>query len=735
MILTQKCEDVLKDNYLPYAMSVIVARAITNIDGFKPVHRRVLYTMLNMKINGRAKSTNVVGQTMKLHPNGDDPIYDALIRMTGNVNDREKGHNALLFPFIDGKGNFGKAYSSSIEPAAARYTEVRLHPWTKELLFEGLDEDAVDMVDNFDGNMKEPLLLPVKFPNILVNTAPGVAVGMSSHIPSYNLREVCEATRAIIEGSAKNIEDLSKILIAPDFPMGGVIYNNGTSLLDALDKKGVVYTGSKVSINGNRLSITELPYQVKVESVISKITELAKMGEFPDLVDIQDLSDINGFHLALDFRTKNCVASNLDNVFRYGKLRNTVSYINRCIIDGEPKLLDVYELLEEWLKFRLTTVNRIYNFRLNAGLEKEVRLSAWEIVREHLKDVATTLTNMSEGQAKEALMGRFGLNEVQVNALINARIKDLTTDNADRKLQELHELRKDIQVNREMVESKDKKLEKIYDELGSISERYGVPRSTMIGDPIDLSKPKKNKVVFVDETQVSVVMTSDGYLKKFRSVEKEEAFKDYLDGASIISKVTCRNDEKLLIFTYSGKCHCIPVSEIDESNGDKKMHIRRYLTDDKEKVLYMTNSGDFKRTIYVVTASGKGVAIPLGRVAGGRSLYKSLYNPVTEGKVWVTEGTKFFYVAQNNKAAYVDLTKEPVSDYNTWTFRICSVGKQDEIRGILSTDYIADFEELIEPECEIYQKGYLVKIKHPIFRKREKPVVIEEEKEEESYEI
>ena len=724
MILQQKCEDVLKSNYLPYAMAIIIARAIPNIDGFKPVHRRVLYTMLLMKLFGdRAKSTNVVGQTMKFHPNGDDPIYDALVRMTGNVNDREKGHNALLFPFIDGKGNFGKAYSSSIEPAAARYTEVRLHPWTKELLFEGLDEDAVDMVDNFDGTMKEPLLLPVKFPNILVNTAPGVAVGMSSNIPSYNLREVCEATRAVIDGSAKGIDDLSKIMLAPDFPMGGVIHNNGTTLLDALDKKGTIYTGSKMSIRGNRLSVTELPYQVKVETVMNKIAELAKLGEFPDIADIQDLSDINGFHLAIDFKNKNCVANNLDNLMRYGKLRSSVSYINRCIINGEPRLLDVYDLLQEWLKFRVTTVNRIHTFRLNKGLDRENQLSAWEVVREHMKEVANTLTSMNEEEAKKSLMGRFKLNEIQVDSLINARVRDLTTDNADKKLAMLSEVREELKVNQDMVNSNDKKLSKIYDELGEISKKYGVPRSTVIGPEVDLTRPKKAKEVIeevIDSSPVVVVMTSDGFLKKFRNQENEVLFNEYLGEEKITRRFECSNADKLLVFTYDGTCHCIQVNDIDESAGDRKMSLQKYVGD--SKILYVTNGGDYKKTIYVVLSNGRGVAIPLNRVAGGKDMYRGLYPAAHVGFMWVTESPKFFYVANNNRACYVDLSSVNHSSYNTWTFKICRVANTDFIRGILSTEYIAYFEEDIEPECYIYQKGYLVKLKHDIFKRREEPV-------------
>lgn len=726
MILQQKCDDVLKSNYLPYAMAVIIARAIPNIDGFKPVHRRVLYTMMLMKLFGdRTKSTNVIGQTMKFHPNGDSSIYDAMIRMTGNVNDRQKGHNALLFPFIDGKGNFGKAYSSAIEPAAPRYTEVRLHSWTKELLFDGLDENAVDMIDNFDGKFKEPLLLPVKFPNILVNTAPGVAVGMSSNIPSYNLKEVCEATRAVIDGSAKSIEDLAKIMLAPDFPMGGIIHNNGTTLLDALDKKGTIYTGSKMSIQGNRLNISELPYQVKVEAVVKKVTELVKLGEFPDITDIQDLSDINGFRLAIDFKNKNCVANNIDNLMRYGKLRSSVSYTSRCIINGEPRLLDVYEILNEWLDFRVNTLDRIYKFRVDKGLAKEVQYSAWAVIRDHMKEVADIMTSMNEQQAKQTLMSKFKLSEEQVNSLIDSRIRDLTVDNADKKLKILDEIRKELNKNKEMVSSKDKKLSQIYDELGEIAKKYGVPRSTIIGPEVDLTRPKKVKEVIeevIDSSPVVVVTTSDGFLKKFRNPESEVLFNDYLGNETITRRFECSNADKILVFTYDGTCHCIAVNDIDESTGDRKMSLQKYVGD--SKILYITNGGDYKKTIYVVLSNGKGVAVPLNRVAGGRDMYRGLYPAAHVGFMWVTESPKFFYVANNNRACYVDLSNLNHSDYNTWTFKICRVTPSDFIRGILSTEYIAYFEEDIEPECYIYQKGYLVKIKHDIFKRREETVTV-----------
>ena len=444
------CYNVLSDNYLPYAIGTIVDRAMPAIDGFKPVHRKILYVMSVMKLlNGpKTKSANIVGQTMQYHPHGDMAIYQTMVRMA-------QGNGSLLVPYIDSKGNFGKVYSRDIAFAASRYTEAKLAEISREV-FDGIDEDAVDFVPNYDGTKQEPTLLPVKFPSILVNTAQGIAVGMSSNIPSYNLREVCEATKAIIDG-LDSIEELATILKAPDFPTGGIVHNNGKDFLNVLKGKGSVTVSGTVVVTGTRVTIKEIPFDTSIEAIIEKVEELQK-NELKEVKDIKNATDLKGLAVHVDFKQNTDIMESIEKLFRLTPLRSTISFNTRVLIDGAPKELSILELLQEWIKFRLNTIKRIYQYRLNKSIRKEEELGAWEIVRndlERLIDMLKTMTKMSEEQAKKALMGEFGLTEIQAGVLLDTRFRAITTDNADRHIKKLKEVREELEYNRLFVESED----------------------------------------------------------------------------------------------------------------------------------------------------------------------------------------------------------------------------------------------------------------------------------------
>lgn len=697
---------VLIENYMPYAKGVIIARAIPAIDGLKPVNRRILYTMYKMGLlkGNKTKSANIVGQTMRLHPHGDAAIYDALVRMT-------TGHEALNVPYVESKGSFGKIYSRDTEAAAPRYTEAKLAEICKEL-FDGIDEDAVDFVDNYDSTMKEPVVLPVKFPSILVNTSSGIAVGTSSSIPSFGLKSVCQATIGILKGEITTVSQLMEVLGAPEFPTGGHIHGN-EELYEQLGRDGkcsLTISGT-VQTYPDKIVITEIPYKATVEGILDEIREHVKSGELKEVVDVRDESDLNGLRAVVELKRGSDVRKALKKINKLTNLRMRISFTNRVILtrDGKSRCVElgVFDLLQEWIKFRMETVRRIYSYRLKKKQEQEHLLAAWEKIKDGLREVANYITNNEEEKVKAYLVSKYGLDEVQAEYLLDMKVREFTKDRLRSRLSELVSVRADIKVYSDVVSNDEQKKAIIISELEAISNKYGTDRKTIMVPPLEDEGEDKLFEEEIEDIPVTVIITKRGYIKRITSLRDMTNIVLHDDDA-IRWRFTCSNRGDVLIFTYSGMCYKIPVHSIDASRGVPKDYIFNLIDrEDDSEVLYAAYAGDYTGHINIVYASGRGTKVKFSRVAGNRSKYRSLFESGRPGTLWCTTADKFFIITKRKRAAYIDL--ELTNAFNTRTaFKVARIPNDDDIFGIQPLTNVPDKDTI---DLEKYSKGYCVKIR------------------------
>lgn len=703
------CTDVLYNNYMPYAMGVIVSRAIPSIDGLKPVHRHILYTMKELGITAtskRSKSSNIVGAVMKYHPNGDAAIYEALVRLS-------KDNGSLLAPYVDSKGNFGKVYSRDMAYAAPRYTEARFTNIAMEM-FIGLDEDAVDMVDNYDNSLKEPVLLPVNYPTVLVNTSPGLAVGMGSSIPSYCLSDICTATIGIINGKITNDLELLEVLQAPDFTTGGIVHNNGKDFLNVIKGKGSVTVSAKIQVQGNKLIVTEIPYSTSIEAIIDNIEELVKVGKITEISDIRDGTDITGLKITMDLKRGVNSTNFIEKLYKLTPLRSSVSFTNRVIINGEPKLLSVLQLLQEWIVFRVTTLHRIYTFREAKLAKQEHLLVAWDILKDHLQEIIPIIAQNDDDVAVKLLCERYQLTEEQAESILNVRLREITLNNALRKLEQLAKVRENLEHTRLMLTDEKLIKKQIISELTDIKKRYGKPRISELGGPI--VKYKEEKVI--DTSNVIVAITERGFIKKFKTNESFTTFQVALGGTDTVThKIHCQNCDHILVFTYSGKCYKIAVENIEVSKGGGKELLVKYVNPDEE-ILYITGSNGYVGSINVINSRGKGYAVDFKRVSGNLSTYRSLFKHQQEdGKLWVTEESQFFLITDDfrTKAAFCNLDEKKLQmlqpkPYYVGAFKVARLGKST-IKDLIPLSKVLNTEEI---NFEMYQKGYFVRLKEQL---------------------
>lgn len=453
-VIKQNITETLESNYMPYAMSVIVSRALPEIDGFKPSHRKLLYTMYKMNlIKGlRTKSANIVGQTMKLNPHGDGAIYETMVRLT-------KGYSALITPFVDSKGNFGKVYSRDMAYAAARYTEAKLSEICTEV-FNDIEEDAVDFVDNYDGTLKEPVLLPTRFPNILVNPNQGIAVGMASNFCSFNLKEVCNATIAYLKNEDA---DVLEHIIAPDFPTGGQIILDETEMREVLETgKGSFKVRAKYHYikKENCIEIIEIPYTTTVEAIIDKIEELVKAGKIKEITDVRDETDLSGLKLTIDLKRSTDPEMLMQKLFKSTPLEDSFSCNFNLLINGMPKVLGFKEIIKEWCEFRQQCVVRKYRFAIEK-MEKRYHLliGLKQILLDIDKAIEIVRHTEKEKDVVPRLMAHFEISEMQADYVAEIKLRHLNKQYILETLKELDELEKKIAELKDIIENP-KKLKK-----------------------------------------------------------------------------------------------------------------------------------------------------------------------------------------------------------------------------------------------------------------------------------
>ncbi len=608
-IVQQKIAETIEENYMPYAMSVILSRAIPEIDGFKPSHRKLLYTMYKMGLlNGsRTKSANIVGQTMRLNPHGDSAIYDTMVRLS-------RGYEALLHPYIDSKGNFGKFYSRDMAWAASRYTEAKLDPICSEL-FKDIDRDTVDFVDNYDNTMKEPALLPASYPSVLVNANTGIAVGMASSICSFNLKEVCDTTAALIKDSQ---HDISSTMPAPDFSGGGqIIYDK--KVFDEIYStgRGSFRMRSRYSYDksANCIDITGIPQSTTSEAIIEKVIDLVKQGKIKEISDIRDETGLDGLKITIDLKRGTDPDKLMLKLYKMTPLEDSYSCNFNVLIGGVPRVLGIRELLNEWIAFRTECVRRRTYFDLCRKKEKLHLLRGLQAILLDIdKAVKIVRETAEESEVVPNLMIGFGIDEIQAEYVAEIKLRHLNREYILKRTQETDELEKDIAVLEGILESKSKIKKIIVKELNEVSKKYGQPRKSIIiyADEIQYAEDTAEEV---PDYPVNVFFTKEGYFKKITPQSLRMSSEQKLkEGDSIIlSGEASNNKTELLFFTDKAQVYKTRLSEFKET---KASTLGDYVPaklgmDEDEKAIFMAVTKDYSGFVLFAFENGKIAKLPL----------------------------------------------------------------------------------------------------------------------------
>ena len=561
LTVEQPLIETLETNFMPYAMSVIVSRAIPEIDGFKPSHRKLLYTMYKMGLltGGRTKSANIVGQTMRLNPHGDQAIYETMVRMT-------RGNEALLHPYIDSKGNFGKAYSRDMAYAASRYTEAKLDAFSAEL-FRDIDRDTVEMVDNYDGTMKEPALFPVTFPAILVNSNIGIAVGMASNICPYNLREVCDGAAALIRNPDCNV---SKYLRAPDFPGGGLILNDPAAFEQIIQTgRGSIQVRARWQYDRekNCIEVVEIPPTTTVEAIIDKLVALAKENRLREVSDVRDETDLQGLKLTMDLKRGVDPEKLMSRLFRCTPLQDSFSANFNVLIASTPRVMGVRELLNEWIAFRTECVRRRVFFEKN---QKQEKLHLLEGLQRILLDIDRAIRiirdTREEAQVVPNLMEGFFIDEVQAEYVAEIKLRHLNREFILKRINEIAGLRKEI-ADMEQTLGDQKRLQAIIiDELKDIARKYGKPRRSELIEPDGDSG--EGAAEETEDYPVHLFVSRAGYFKKITPASWRMSSEHKLkEGDEIVLEDESVNSAELLVFSDRCQLYKTRAADFEETKA------------------------------------------------------------------------------------------------------------------------------------------------------------------------
>lgn len=687
-------------NYLPYAKGIIIGRAIPSIDGLKPSQRKILYTMYLMKLlkEDKTKSTNIVGQTMRLHPHGDQTIYDTLVHLT-------TGNETLNVPYIESKGNFGKVYSNDLKYAASRYTEAKLSKICEEI-FDGIDENAVEFINNYDDTMLEPTLLPVKFPTILTNPSNGIAVGMGSSIPSFGLINVCSSVIGILKGKIKDANDLVSTLGIPEFTTGGNVHIDRATMAKLAEsgKGSIVMTGTTTTYP-DRIVITEIPYKVTAETIVNSIEEHAKSGELKEVASVDDEIDLHGFKLTVNLKRGVNSQSVLQKIMRLTPLRTQVSFDTKVIINDECVDRGLLELLQDWIEFRVECLNRIYTFRYNKSKAKEYMLESWEKIKLDIREVARLIADRTEEEAKESIMSNWKLESDQADYILDMKMREFTKDKLLKRLKELDDVRAEMNEYDKIINSVQEKYKIIIADQERIIKNYGKNNRTHIAPVIDFEKEKEEAtVVEIDNDPVTVIVTRNGLMKRLTSI-RDMASYTLPEGEEEWFKFNTRNSEHLLVFTYDGTVYKVLVNGIDASRARMHENIAETIGINIKQIMFIDASGDYSKHFNVVYPNGRGAMIGYSRAIGKRAKYKSLFDEAEPGKIWWTFSDQFFMVTNRRKASYCDLTK--LLDKTRSAFKVARVSTGDSILALLDIKSVPDINEI---DISKYNKEYTVAI-------------------------
>lgn len=603
-VIPVSVSDTLYNNYMPYAMSVIISRAIPEIDGFKPSHRKLLYTMYKMGLmsGARAKSADIVGQTMQLNPHGDQAIYETMVRLT-------RGNGSLLHPWIDSKGNFGNVTSRDMQYAASRYTEARLDP-SCETLFDGLDRNAVDMIDNYSGSTKEPRLLPAQFPTILVNNNQGIAVGMASNICSFNLREVCDATRALLKDPEV---DLLKYMPAPDFSTAAELIYDQQAMREIFESgRGSIKLRGTAEINRKDciIEIREIPYTTTIETIIDEISDQIKKNRLQDITNVRDETDLNGLCISIEYKRTADPDILLHRLFESTTLEHYFSCNFNILIDNKPRTMGVREILNEWVKWRMSCIKRETAFSVEKKRQRLHILRGFEAILLDIDLAIQVIRNTEkERDVIPHLMATFTIDQEQAEAVAEIKLRNLNREHIIRRLDDIKKLSDEIEDLEKLQASSRRQKKLISDQLKAIAKKYGRERRSRLIDPEDIEIPEVTELI--PDYNIRIFLTEEGYFKKLALTSLRGNFELMLkENDRIIIEEEATNQSELIFLTDKANAYKLMAWEIEDSRPSLLGEYTPNLLDldDDERVICVHAANEpFSGEFMAVFADGKGV--------------------------------------------------------------------------------------------------------------------------------
>ncbi len=698
----QMITDTIEKNYMPYVMSVIVSRAIPEIDGLKPSHRKLLYTMYKMGLltGARTKSANVVGQTMKLNPHGDMAIYETMVRLT-------RGNESLLHPLVDSKGNFGKQYSSNMSFAASRYTEVKLAPFCNEL-FHGIDKDAVDFVPNYDNTMKEPVLLPTTFPNVLVTPNMGIAVGMASNICSFNLAEICDGTIAILKNPNTSVEKILDIIKAPDFPGGGIIIYDRESIKQIYETgSGSVKIRSRYNYDKaqNCIDIIQIPYSTSIEAILNKISDLVKEGKLKEITDFRDEIDLSGFKLTLDLRRGVDPDKLMAKLFKLTPLEDSFKCNFNVLIDSTPRQLGVVDILKEWIKFRLVCVKRELEFDLNKKKDKlHLLLGLGKILLDIDKAIRIIRHTEKEEDVIPNLMSGFGIDEIQAEYIAEIKLRNLNKQYIINRINEIEGLQAEIAKIEDILGDELKQKALISSQLSDIKKKYGQPRRSQIMHTGDVEEYNEDEEV--ENYNVRLYLTKEGYFKKItlQSLRGNDEQK-LKESDTVTHSVETDNISDLIFITNRAQLYRAKTADFEccKASAMGEFLPAKLGMDDGERPVFMRVQKGYpeNENFVYIFENGKGVRIPAScyETKGNRKKLINAYSSASPICAVFYESEKDPYdillVSDAEKAITIKTSLIPIKTTRTSSgVTLMTIKKNNKL--LYATDNIP----------EAYTKGY-----------------------------
>lgn len=603
----QKITDTLRENYMPYAMSVIISRAIPEIDGFKPSHRKLLYTMYKIGLlsGPRKKSAYVVGEVMKLNPHGDQAIYETMVRLT-------RGNECLLHPFVDSKGNFAKQYSRDMAFAASRYTEVKLEEFAKEI-FKDIDKNTVDFQDSYDGTMKEPVLLPVTFPNILVNPNQGIAVGMASCIASFNLKEVCETTIAYLKNEKC---DIMETLLAPDFSTGAQIIYNKEQLASIYDTgRGSFKLRAKYRYDkkNSLIEVYEIPYTTTTEAIMDKVIELIKLGKIKEITDMRDETDLSGLKLTIDIKRNANPDTLMQKLYKLTPLEDSFSCNFNILIGTTPKVMGIKEILKNWSEFRINCITRKIKFDIN---KLTMRLHLLEGLKKILLDIDKAIKIIRNTEKDDDvipnLMIGFDIDEIQAQHIAEIKLRNLNKQYIINKLNEIDQIVDELDRLNNIISSEKEIKKLIIAELKEIIKKYGRDRKTEIITSDEIVEIKMEDTI--PDYNLKIFLTKESYLKKITAVSLRSGGVHKLkENDEIILEQEATNRSELIMFTDKANAYKMKLSEIADCKASDWGHFTPNLTEmeSDEKAIFAVATTDYSGDMLFFFENGKVSRVPL----------------------------------------------------------------------------------------------------------------------------